>query len=169
MQQDETAFLEAVDAHRGIIRKVANSYCRDVSEREDLIQEITIQLWRSWNKYDPKFKLTTWIYRVALNVAISFYRSSNRHRAINNSPARAELVPIRVDEGLNDNIRQLYEFIGELDELNRAVILLYLERFSHDEIAQTLGISKTNVATKISRIRQRLKRKFAQIEELNEH
>lgn len=69
----------------------------------------------------------------------------------------------------NDNVRQLYEIIGELDELNRAVILLYLERFRHDEIAQTLGISKTNVATKISRIKQHLRQRFEQSEVQSEY
>lgn len=169
MQSDEAAFLEAIRAHSGIMRKVANAYCSDISERDDLLQEITIQIWRSWGKYDPSYKMTTWIYRIALNVAISFFRKSHRHRAINNATGNPESVATRGDETLSENVRQLYEFVAELSEMNRALILLYLDNFSHEEIAQTLGISRTNVATKISRIKKQLRQRFEQSEEQNEH
>ena len=169
MRSDETAFFEAIDAHSGIIRKVANSYCRDVDSREDLQQEITMQIWRSWSTYDPSYKMSTWIYRIALNVAISFFRKSNRYRAVEWSIENPESLAARSDEQPNDNVRQLYEIIYELDDLNRAVILLYLERFRHDEIAQALGISKTNVATKVSRIKQLLRARFKQSEARDEY
>lgn len=101
MRHDETAFLEAINANCGIIRKVANSYCSDANERDDLIQEITIQIWRSWNKFDSKYKMSTWIYRIALNVAISFYRKSKRHRTIESSIENPESVGTHSDENLN--------------------------------------------------------------------
>ena len=72
--RDSPSFLKVIDANKGIIYKVANSYCRDEENHKDLIQEIILQLWLSFPKYDPSFKLSTWMYRIALNVSISFYR-----------------------------------------------------------------------------------------------
>lgn len=159
MPGNEDEFLEIISDHAGIIRKVANSYSGSVVDRDDLVQEITMQLWRSRKSFDPAFKMSTWIYRVALNVAITSYRRTRRHRKV---------VALEVDcevpdsEQTPDNVRQLYELINELDELNRAVMLLYLERFTYEEISQSLGISKTNVATKVARLKKKLKQRFQQ-------
>ncbi len=160
MQQDEETFLSNIGAHTGIIRKVANSYCRNASDRDDLIQEITFQLWRSWKQYDSELKLSTWIYRVAINVAISFFRKSKRHLAVCHLDQEDSRISDAPNQKHRDNVNQLYQFIAELDELNRAIMLLYLERYSHEEIAQSLGISKSNVATKVGRIKAKLKIRF---------
>lgn len=162
MQQDGDGFLETLRSNAGIIRKVANAYCQNAADRDDLIQDITMQLWRSWTSYNPKYKLSTWIYKIALNVAISFCRKTYRRQALVRAieANHSQILSVSNDSELSDNLRQLYQFISELDELNRALILLYLERYSYEEIADTLGISKTNVATKISRIKQKLKNRF---------
>lgn len=161
-------FTSVIDENKGIIYKVANSYCRDKEDRNDLIQEILAQLWRAFEKYDKQYKLSTWMYRISLNVAISFYRKERKHKNIVELK-QEELLNI-ADEAESDksepeeNVRLLYQFIGGLNKLNKAVMLLYLENESYQTIAETLGITETNVATKISRIKKKLKLQFSEQE-----
>ncbi|OQX99518.1 MAG: RNA polymerase subunit sigma-70 [Bacteroidetes bacterium 4572_117] len=161
MDKENKHFLSMLANNKGIIYKVANSYCKNVEDRNDLIQEITINLWKSWSKYNDKFKVSTWMYKIALNVAISFYRKTYQRDSFNLENYKEFIF---IDEGedieLSDNIKQLYYYIAKLDELNKALILLYLDQYSYEDIASTLGISKTNVATKISRIKNQLKKNF---------
>jgi RNA polymerase sigma-70 factor (ECF subfamily) len=151
-------FGALLERHRGIVFKVANTYARDAEDRADLAQEIAAQLWRAWPSYDPARSLTTWMYRIALNVAISFLRSEGARRR--------DMVPF--DEALHDTaihddpegeqqLRVLDRVIARLEPLNRALLLLYLEERSHREIAEILGITETNVATKIGRLKQRIR------------
>lgn len=152
-----------LEAHQLIIFKVCNAYCHDKEEQKDLVQEVILQLWNSFEKYDPQYKYSTWVYRIALNVAISHYRKS-RTRGQYIGTFEASFVNI-AEEKTEDNsagIEQLEQFINELDELNRALMLLYLEGKSHDEIASILNISKSNVGTKINRIKEKLKQQFKQ-------
>ncbi|MBG6128969.1 RNA polymerase sigma-70 factor (ECF subfamily) [Aquimarina sp. EL_43] len=161
MLLNEETFTKILRSNKGILYKVANSYCKNTNDREDLIQEIIIQLWKAWPKYDDTYKVSTWMYRIALNVAISFYRKSNYQR--NKYDTFNENLVSTVHKENSDsteNIEQLYHFIAQLSELNKALILLYLEKYSYEEIGTTLGISTTNVATKISRIKKQLKEKF---------
>lgn len=161
MLLNEETFTKILRSNKGILYKVANSYCKNTNDREDLIQEIIIQLWKAWPKYDDTYKVSTWMYRIALNVAISFYRKSNYQR--NKYDTFNENLASTVHKESSDrteNIEQLYHFIAQLSELNKALILLYLEKYSYEEIGTTLGISTTNVATKISRIKKQLKEKF---------
>jgi len=163
--KDSTAFLQIIDANKGIIYKVANSYCRDEENRKDLIQEIILQLWLAYPKYNPTFKLSTWMYRVALNVSISFYRKENRRGKIS-QPFSEEIISLsygNIPGDKNEDLELLQRFIKELKEIDRAVLLLYLEGNSQQEISEILGLSVSNVSTKVSRIKQTLKQKFASI------
>lgn len=163
LKKENEQFLNVLENYKGILYKVANSYCKNISDRDDLIQEITIHLWNSWSKYDDKFKLSTWIYKISLNIAISFYRKTYRRNTINQDiPEENIFIDDSVDSNLSENIKQLYHYISQLNELNKALILLYLDQYEYEEIASTLGISKTNVASKISRIKEQLKKKFNQ-------
>jgi RNA polymerase sigma factor (sigma-70 family) len=158
-------FLQLIEQNKGIIYKVARSYGKNEEDREDLFQEIIIQLWRSFERYDDQYKLSTWIYRIALNVAISFYRKERR-RIASESPLTESLTDIADEESnteLESNINLLQQFINELNELEKALMILYLESKSYKEIAEILGISETNVATKISRVKNQLKQKFLTI------
>jgi len=156
-------FTSLIDKNKGIIYKVTNSYCQNNQDRKDLIQEIILQLWRAFEKYDEKFKSSTWMYRISLNVAISFYRKDNRRKdvipLVNNDILSIADEP-ELDEQ-DENIRLLYKFIGGLNKLNRAVMLLYLENENYQSIADTLGITETNVATKINRIKNRLRHQYS--------
>ena len=161
LDKENEQFLSMLENNKGIIYKVANSYCKNIDDRDDLIQEITINLWKSWGKYNDKFKISTWMYIIALNVAISFYRKTYQRDFFNQDNYQESVF---IDDGedieLSENIKELYYYIAKLDELNKALILLYLDQYSYEDIASTLGISKTNVATKISRIKNQLKKKF---------
>lgn len=157
-------FLALLEEHRKILYKVASSYCRNPEDRRDLMQEIVAQLWRSFDRFDASYRFSTWMYRIAMNVAISFYRSHSRRTrgAVPIEDSGIDLVAADPEpEEVSDDIRLLHQFISQLDELNRALIILYLDGNSYDTIAEILGISTTNVATKISRIKERLRRDFA--------
>lgn len=156
-------FLEVLKSHERILFKVSNAYCEDPEDRKDIIQEIILQLWNAKDKFNPQFKYSTWIYRIALNVAISHYRKTAK-RMESEMDLHENLINITdecdQDEPQNYQLIMLHKFINELDKLNKALILLYLEDYSYLEISQMLGISETNVATKINRLKKRLKRSF---------
>jgi len=153
----EERFRTLVDEHHGIVRKICAAYCRNPADREDLAQEIALQLWRSFGKYDGRASFSTWMYRVALNVAISFYRrETRRRRDLQTGALDLERVPER-EADRPENVRRLYEFIENLSELDKALVLLYLDGYAYREIADVIGISETNVATKLGRLKQRMK------------
>lgn len=161
-QPKQERFLSRLDQHRKILFKVANSYARTSSDREDLVQEITVQLWRAFDGYDERYPFSTWVYRVALNVAISFYRREARRRRHFVAAEQALLERIEGEEGVESSesdadLRLLARFLARLEELDRALLLLYLDGNRHREMAEILGISETNVATKIGRLKQRLR------------
>jgi RNA polymerase sigma-70 factor (ECF subfamily) len=157
-REQQRAFETLLREHQRIVLKVVSVYARDPEDRRDLTQEICVQLWRSFPSFDEKrARFSTWMYRVALNVAISQMRRSSRQE---DALDLHQLETLAGAEGIveqDERIETLYRFIKQLDRLNRALILLYLEDRSYDEIAEILGISVTNVATKISRIKQRLR------------
>jgi RNA polymerase sigma factor (sigma-70 family) len=156
-------FLSVIEAHKGILYKVANAYCKDAEDRKDLVQEIIVQLWKSFERYNDQYRYSTWIYRIALNVAISFYRKETR-RKDTAQPLSDNILYIAeadANDELDENIGFLQQFIAELKELDRALLLLYLEEKSYKEIADITGISETNTATKIGRIKTQLKQKFS--------
>lgn len=156
-------FLSVIQANKGIIYKVANAYCSNAEDRKDLVQEIIVQLWKSFDNYKDQYKYSTWMYRIALNVAISFYRKENRRKQVSNSLSDSILyfAYTDVETEIEENIVHLQQFISELKELDKAILLLYLEEKSQKEIAEIIGISETNVATKIGRIKIILKQKFS--------
>jgi RNA polymerase sigma-70 factor, ECF subfamily len=160
---NQERFLTLLDEHKKILYKVAASYCRNPEDRRDLEQEIVAQLWRSFDRYDESYKFSTWMYRIALNVAISFYRSESRRsrHTVPAGEAILEIADTREGAETDADLQILRQLIAQLDELDRALILLYLDGNRYDTIAEILGISETNVGTKIGRIKQRLRRDAA--------
>src|SRR4029079_11555635 len=117
------------DEHAGILHKVASSYAWNPTDREDLVQEIVGQLWRSFARYDERFKLSTWMYRVALNVGISFSRGESRRRR-RTVPVVDEHLEIAAPVGSatpDEDLELLHRVIAQLGELDRALVLLYLD------------------------------------------
>lgn len=160
-KQLKILFDEIVNEHKGILFKVARTYCKEDAERQDLVQEILVQVWQSLHRYKEGYKLTTWLYRVALNVAISFYRkAATREKQLSHiyNPYHPANEPSYLEK--EEKLALLEKFIDELNELDKALILLYLEQKAYKEIAEILGITETNVATKLSRIKVALKQKF---------
>lgn len=158
-------FQTLVDDHRKILYKICHSYCRDRDSREDLAQEILVQLWRSFGRFDGqninrRCRFSTWMYRIALNVAISFYRrESVRRRCVISD--EAQLIEASGESASRpEDVQLLYRFIDGLDPLNKALILMYLDEQTYREIADVLGISETNVATKINRLKNKMRQEY---------
>jgi RNA polymerase sigma-70 factor (ECF subfamily) len=159
-------FGDLLERHRGIVLKVAGSYAASPDDRADLAQDIAAQLWRAWPSYEPHRPVTTWMYRIALNVAISHLRGRSlrdRHHV----PLEDGLDDIAGDARGDDahaadqQVRLLREVIARLPPMDRALMLLYLDERGHREIAEILGIGESNVATKISRLKQRIRSELA--------
>ena len=166
MDKNRTAnFLVIVENNKGILFIVANSYCQNIEDRKDLVQEIILQLWKSFDSYNEKFKYSTWIYRISLNVAISFYRKESTRKRISN-PITTDIFDFsnkEISDEKETNLRLLNHIISELNDLNKALMLLYLEEKSYKEISEIIGITETNIATKIARIKSILKKEFNQL------
>ncbi|MEY3593801.1 RNA polymerase sigma factor [Daejeonella sp.] len=163
-KEQKQHFQNIIEQHKGILHKVARAYCPNEDDRQDLIQEMMIQVWLSIHRYNNQFKISTWFYRISLNVAISFYRK-NTTRANKYTELTEQLIETPVEDK-SENERQLYlldQFISELKEIDKALMILYLEDKSHTEIAEILGISVSNVGTKIGRIKDKLKTRFSQL------
>lgn len=156
-QEMEKRFTSFVEEHRQMIYKCCYMYATDAENLSDLYQETVINLWKGFPRFRGECKPSTWVYRIALTTCLSFLRKSK---------SKPVIVPITVDleRGLSEEdtrteqLRELYSMIEQLGKLERALILLWLEERSYQEIADVMGISLTNVATKLSRIREKLKR-----------
>ncbi|MGO1068672.1 RNA polymerase sigma factor [Lysobacter sp. CA199] len=157
-------FETLLQAHRGIVYKVVNSYCRGDEDRADLAQEIAVQLWRAFPAFDPERSFSTWMYRIALNVAISHVRGDaprQRHAVALDEDLHDIADDRAADPETEQRLRALNRLIAALEPLNRALLLLYLEERSYREIGEVLGLSETNVATKIARLKQRIRNDLA--------
>lgn len=159
---DEAKLAALIRRHAGLLHKVAYAYCRSPADREDLLQEITLQLWRAHARFDASQRESTWIYRVALNVAISFYRRERRHRertsSLEDEPESGWLVLATTEP--SEEVASLLRCIEELAPLDRSLALLYLEGLEHAAIAEVLGLSPSNVGTKLGRIKERLRASY---------
>lgn len=157
-REREERFQTLIEEHKRILYKICRSYCQNPADRDDLAQDILFQLWRSFASFDGRVRFSTWMYRIALNVAISFYRREDvrgRHvmtgaEALLESIGSQSTGEARADSG---DVQTLYQWIGDLDPLNKALVILYLDGNSYREIAGVLGISESNAATKIGRIK----------------
>jgi RNA polymerase sigma factor (sigma-70 family) len=164
-KQEQQHFFESIiEQNKGILFKVARTYCPYADDRQDLIQEMMIQIWQSIHKYNDQYKISTWLYRISLNVAISFYRKSStrvkKHTVLNEQMAE---MPTEEQSENEQHLNLLEQFISELKEIDKALMILYLEDKSHAEIAEILGMSVSNVGTKIGRIKDKLKTRFSQL------
>jgi RNA polymerase sigma-70 factor (ECF subfamily) len=160
---DTLQLTDLLRRHTRLIHGVAYAYCRDATDREDIVQEVALQLWRSSHRYDGRCKETTWIYRIALNVAISFHRRERRHRE-QRLPVDVHAITIAAapEVGPGEDVQLLLRCIDDLGALDKALVLLYLDGNDHASIADVLGISVSNVGTKLLRIKDKLRVAFEQ-------
>ncbi len=153
-QRKEAEFLARVQKHQSILHKICFVYCRNATDKEDLYQEMILQLWKSYGSFRGQSAFSTWMYRVALNTALTVTRKRTLF-------AGTPLAPDIADEGfmadnLSDEIHLLHKAITQLKKVEKAVILLWLEEKSYEEIAGIIGISEKNVSVRLVRIRARL-------------
>ncbi len=154
----EKAFLRDINNNQGIIIKVCRIYCSDQADFEDLFQEIVLQLWKSYARFNGLSKVSTWMYRVALNTAITSLRRKKRR------PDRDRLTvaehgvpstdPLRIDVEYH---QQLQDAVDSLNKFDRALMLLYLDEKSYKEMAEIMVITESNIGVKINRIKSKLK------------
>ena len=130
-------------------------YVQRPDDREDLFQEITLQAWKSYPRFKGNARFSTWLYRVALNTAITYYRKQKRN-PITHSDITGYEIPEAPIDPTDAQFQLMYKAIGELSEVDKALVLLYLEDYPYDDIAQMMGITPNHVAVKMNRIKSKL-------------
>ena len=151
-------FLDIFEKNIGIIIKIARAYTKTTQDREDLINDIALELWKSFERFKGDSKLSTWIYRVALNTALNYNRKRKGVRFISFGESKLFIDSNWLTEpDHSSQSDMLYDCINELNALNKAILLLYLDGNSYDEISTITGISKTNVGTRIGRSKEQIK------------
>jgi RNA polymerase sigma-70 factor (ECF subfamily) len=150
--------LSTLESQQRLIHKVCWAYTRTPEDRDDLFQDIAVRLLSAAGNYDPGRKLSTWVYRVALNAAIDFHRQRKRRQKVSFVPdAQAQAAAPEVDE----QFRELHELLQRQTDVNRALLLLFLDGNSHREIGEVLGISESNVGTRLNRLKNKLREKVS--------
>lgn len=153
-------FITYLGGYKKLIVKVASAYCFETEDRKDLIQEISLQLWKAYPGYDASVALSTWTYRIALNVSISFLRKEiSRSKKVEQYQQQRDILEWS-NPVMDERLEQLYRIIDQLQPLDKALIILSLEGCKNTEIADVMGMSPTNVSTKLHRIREQLKSFF---------
>lgn len=154
----ENKFAAELERNQGIIHKVCRTYTNNDAAHKDLFQEITIQLWKAYPKFRGDSKFSTWMYRVAFNTAISLYRKTKK--SIETTQIYDNLKELEYqdyDDSKDNQLKLLYKAIHSLNDIEKALALLYLEDKSYREIAATLGISEVNARVKMNRTKTKLK------------
>ena len=154
-------FLELISLNQGIIFKICNIYTFNREDFNDLKQEIILQLWKSFPSFKGESKFSTWMYRVAFNTAITNIKKSKRHPIFETFSNIEYKIPDREEiYYLNDEINQLYTAISKLNDIDKAIITLYLDKKTYKEIGQIIGLSEKNISVKLVRIKRKLKTVF---------
>jgi RNA polymerase sigma factor (sigma-70 family) len=148
---EESAFLQQIDQHQGIIHKICRLYRDSPEDREDLFQEIVFQLWKTKHTFQGKAKFSSWMYKVALSTAIATFRK--KKPAIIYTP---QLPDLPQTEEEDQQRQQLFAALKQLDDADKALMALYLDDLSYEEIAEITGISENYVGVKLTRIRNRI-------------
>ena len=151
----EKEFIILLNQHQNIIHKICSVYQEQQADREDLFQEITLQAWKSFGSFRKESKFSTWLYRVSLNTAITFYRKGKKSPALLHTDQFSDQADNESDK--DDQFKAMYKAIGELSKIDKALVMLYMDEYTYQEIAGILGISTNNVAVKINRIKIRLR------------
>ena len=156
---DETKFINLINEHQGLIHKVCIMYESEREVRNDLFQEIVLQLWKSFPTFRGESKITTWMYRIALNTAISGYRKQSRNvKTEDLDEAHLNISEQYTGDEGQENAQKLQWAIRQLTEIERAMVMMALEEIPYDEIAETIGITQNNVRVRMNRIREKLRK-----------
>ena len=157
LNKKENKYLELIHSNLAMINKLASLYTDNEEDQKDLVQEIYFQIWKSFDSFKSKSKKSTWLYRICLNTSIQFLKVKNRKTKYINIEKINSKYYHSSSTILDESIQNMFKLIQQLNALDKGIILLYLEDLSHKEIAEIIGISVSNVGTKIQRIKQKLK------------
>lgn len=153
----ETIFLKLVNQHKGILYKASRIYADSIEDREDLQQEILIQLWKSYQNFKGNSEFSTWMYRVAINTAITYLKKekqrSNHHT---DAPSHFEVQQEDYNPTKDRQLEIFYSAVQELNSLEKAVIFYFMEGMSHKEIGNNLGLSEGNARVKLNRTKEKI-------------
>ena len=149
----EQEFTRIIKENEGIILKICNVYCREVEDRQDLYQDILVQLWKAFPSFNQRSKVSTWMYRIALNTAVSRFRKERKR------PTQEQLADHIPAEASDEapNVRLLYAAIDGLNKIEKAITMLYMDGVKYKEIGEIMGLSESNVGFKINRIKRKLR------------
>ncbi|WP_304143728.1 RNA polymerase sigma factor [Mesoflavibacter zeaxanthinifaciens] len=154
----EHNFVELLEKHQNIVHKVCRLYTNNYDAHNDLFQEITIQLWKAFPKFRGDSKFTTWMYRVGLNTAITLYRKSKRSIKTQEFDAiQFKISAEEYDSTEEEQLKLMYQAVHQLNDIEKALVFLYLEDKDYREISETLGISEVNARVKMNRVKKKLK------------
>ena len=154
----EKEFLQIIKRNQGIIHKVCNIYCDDQDDRNDLFQEIVAQLWKSFPSFREESKFSTWMYRVALNTAITSFKKTKRRPDQNRLTfENLQIKDEHYDAETEDEIKNLHKAVAQLTGVEKSIVLLFLENKKYEEIAEITGITQNYVRVKMNRIKKKLK------------
>ena len=155
---NEKEFVTLIEEHQNLIHKICRLYTKSNIEHKDLFQEITIQLWKAYPKFRGDSKFSTWMYRVGINTAITLYRKSKRRIQSLSFEDVAYKVPQSeyYDDTEDQQIKAIYQAIKQLNDIEKAVVFLYLEDKSYKEISNTIGITEVNARVRMNRIKKKL-------------
>ena len=153
----EKEFISLLNEHQRIIHKVCNLYMDAHADREDLFQEITLQAWKAYGNFRGDAKFSTWLYRVALNTAITFFRKEKRQPDIFSTETIPDFRSNDEYDPIEEQVKAMYAAIGELSKIDKAIVMLYLEDYNYNDIGDMMGITANNVAVKMNRIKTKLK------------
>lgn len=157
MQDKKQVFEETINRHLNLVYKVASVYTTNADDKNDLVQDILYQAWKSFDSFRQESKISTWLYRVAMNVAIYQVKTRKRNiEAIQLTDQNSELTEDNSNE-TEEQWQRILFYINRLNLLDKGIVLLYLENKSHEEIAEVTGLSVSNVGTKLSRIKEKLR------------
>ncbi|WP_159023844.1 RNA polymerase sigma factor [Formosa sp. L2A11] len=157
-KDQEHNFLELLEEHQNIVHKVCRLYTNDYDAHNDLFQEITIQLWKAYPKFRGDAKFSTWMYRIGLNTAITLYRKSKRRVTTQDFDAvQFKIKAEDYDDTEEEQLKLLYSAVKQLNDIEKALVLLYLEDKNYREISETMGISEVNARVKMNRVKTKLR------------
>lgn len=154
----EHSFVTQLEENQNIVHKICRLYTNDSDAHNDLFQEITIQLWRAFPKFRGESKFSTWMYRVALNTAITLYRKSKRRIQTQDFEGVSfKISSVPYDDTEEQQLKLMYSAVKDLNDIDKALVFLYLEDKNYKEISETLGITEVNARVKMNRIKEKLR------------
>jgi len=158
-KQLEHSFVKQLEDNQNIVHKICRLYTNDQDSHNDLFQEITIQLWRAFPKFRGDSKFSTWMYRVALNTAITLYRKSKRRVSTQDFESISfKIKAEEYDDTVEQQLKVMYSAVKKLNDIDKALVFLYLEDKSYKEISETLGITEVNARVKMNRTKEKLRK-----------